>query len=169
MSQQNNKKLQQLQNDEYFNVYKDFETTKESEALISFNQITASVLFKNNLGYDSQTYKDFSYLVTEAFKNKHELVFESFVISFNINPKYSTTTLVPILAKAQNSNTLAVSLKSAKDTSLSTFLVDYNQHINSLLAKQLPVEVLPNIIILNSAATNSTKLLFDKSITAKLA
>lgn len=163
-----NKNKKELKNEQtetlLFDVYEDFLKLKQDSALVSYDQLIASVLFKNNLGFNSKVYEVFYNSHTKAIENKHELVFDSFVITFNINPKFSLNKLVPMLAKTQSSNSHGINLKNANDQIMNQFLVDYNQNINQLIAKNHIVEVLPNIIIFNSLETKTTKLFFDASV-----
>lgn len=98
----------------------------------------------------------------EGFEKKFDLVLDDFVITFNVNLKYSNDILVPMLAEKENSNTEAINLKTSKNEKLNQLLKVFNKYVQQLLQEQNYVEIFPKIILFISKSTNLLKVVFDK-------
>ncbi|WP_373435673.1 MSC_0623 family F1-like ATPase-associated protein [Metamycoplasma equirhinis] len=145
-----------------FDFYKEFEKIKTEPNFISFDKFMATVLLKVDTNFESSIYKKFNSAFEEAFLNKYEMKFEKFVITFNINLKFSEKTLVPMLSKMDTSNTQTLNFTTAKEPEYNTFLKALNEVFATLLAQNFIIELLPDLIIFNSEHINSTKLFFGE-------
>ncbi len=153
------------ENSELFNVYAEYEEIITKENFINFTQLITSILFKNNLGFQSQTYLDFLKYLNEGLDKRYDIVYDNFIINFNVNPKFDIEKLVPMLSNFESSNNDAINLKnSITDESLNKFLNDLNIEISRVLNSHCFVEIIPNVIIYLSENTGQLKLLFNKEI-----
>ncbi|AZZ65716.1 DUF2714 domain-containing protein [Metamycoplasma phocicerebrale] len=154
---------------ELFDVYTDYKDSQKKENLTTYNQLVASALFKNNLGFKSELYLKFLDLLNEALKKRHDMVFEDFVVTFNINPKFSQNILVPMISNVESSNTEAINLKdSSKSEIYNQFLQDFNEEISKALNAGNYVEIIPNFLLYISPNTNQLKLLFSEEIVIEI-
>ncbi|QSF13619.1 DUF2714 domain-containing protein [Mycoplasma sp. Mirounga ES2805-ORL] len=145
-----------------FDVYKHYKEIKEDPFFISFDKLTASVLIKSQLGFDSKVFNDFEKQIQKAINNKYEILFRNFVISFNVNLKFSADILVPIVTSKLSSNSETINFKSSNEISKDNFLSIYNEIIYQLLKQGNYLEVLPNLIVHLSKSTNSLKVSFSE-------
>ncbi|TKA59395.1 hypothetical protein MBOVa_2780 [Mycoplasmopsis bovis 8790] len=156
-------KKHKLENNSMFNIYNQFEEAKMSADFVDYNKLMAQVLLDCNLGFNSQEYVKFNSNFDEALSKKFDIVLEKFVITFNVNPKFSLDALVPMLKSSEDSNTEAVNFASSQEPKFSNLLKLYNKLINDLIISNKYVELFPNIIVFRSKSTNSLKILFDAS------
>ncbi|WP_051622782.1 MSC_0623 family F1-like ATPase-associated protein [Mycoplasmopsis primatum] len=160
------KKQQALSN--YFNVFQEFEDAKNNTDLISYDKLISYVLFKNNLGFNSSSYKKFYSEMQNALLNKTDILYRNFILTFNVNPKFSINTLVPMLSEKLSSNNNAINLSTSKDLTYNAFLESLNNEISQNLSLYRYVEIFHNLIIYKSQTTGQLIILFDKSIAAEL-
>ncbi|QQH34662.1 DUF2714 domain-containing protein [Mycoplasmopsis bovis] len=157
-------KKHKLENNSMFNIYNQFEEAKMSADFVDYNKLMAQVLLDCNLGFNSHEYVKFSSNFDEALSKKFDIVLEKFVITFNVNHKFSLDALVPMLKSSEDSNTEAVNFASDQEPKFNNLLKLYNKLINDLvIANNKYVELFPNIIVFRSKNTNSLKILFDAS------
>ncbi len=157
-------KKHKLENNSMFNIYNQFEEAKMSADFVDYNKLMAQVLLDCNLGFNSHEYVKFSSNFDEALSKKFDMVLEKFVITFNVNHKFSLDALVPMLKSSEDSNTEAVNFASSQEPKFNNLLKLYNKLINDLvIANNKYVELFPNIIVFMSKNTNSLKILFDAS------
>ncbi|UOE63687.1 DUF2714 domain-containing protein [Mycoplasmopsis bovis] len=157
-------KKHKLENNSMFNIYNQFEEAKMSADFVDYNKLMAQVLLDCNLGFNSHEYVKFSSNFDEALSKKFDIVLEKFVITFNVNHKFSLEALVPMLKSSEDSNTEAVNFASSQEPKFNNLLKLYNKLINDLvIANNKYVELFPNIIVFRSKNTNSLKILFDAS------
>ncbi|WHO13629.1 DUF2714 domain-containing protein [Mycoplasmopsis bovis] len=157
-------KKHKLENNSMFNIYNQFEEAKMSADFVDYNKLMAQVLLDCNLGFNSHEYVKFSSNFDEALSKKFDIVLEKFVITFNVNHKFSIDALVPMLKSSEDSNTEAVNFASSQEPKFNNLLKLYNKLINDLvIANNKYVELFPNIIVFRSKNTNSLKILFDAS------
>lgn len=157
-------KKHKLENNSMFNIYNQFEEAKMSADFVDYNKLMAQVLLDCNLGFNSHEYVKFSSNFDEALSKKFDIVLEKFVITFNVNHKFSLDALVPMLKSSEDSNTEAVNFASSQEPKFNNLLKLYNKLINDLvIANNNYVELFPNIIVFRSKNTNSLKILFDAS------
>ncbi|ADR25391.1 DUF2714 domain-containing protein [Mycoplasma bovis] len=157
-------KKHKLENNSMFNIYNQFEEAKMSADFVDYNKLMAQVLLDCNLGFNSHEYVKFSSNFDEALSKKFDIVLEKFVITFNVNHKFSLDALVPMLKSSEDSNTEAVNFASSQEPKFNNLLKLYNKLINDLvIANNKYVELFPNIIVFRSKNTNSLKILFDAS------
>ncbi|MGZ9755785.1 MSC_0623 family F1-like ATPase-associated protein [Mycoplasma sp. 394] len=97
---------------ELLEVYNSYNQLVSESKFVSYKQFFASVLLKLNSSFNSKEFENFEEQVKKAFKNKYDLLFQKFVITFNLNPKFSLNKLVPMLAKYESSNNQAISFKT---------------------------------------------------------
>ncbi|WP_427902586.1 DUF2714 domain-containing protein [Mycoplasmopsis bovis] len=155
-------KKHKLENNSMFNIYNQFEEAKMSADFVDYNKLMAQVLLDCNLGFNSHEYVKFSSNFDEALSKKFDIVLEKFVITFNVNHKFSLDALVPMLKSSEDSNTEAVNFASSQEPKFNNLLKLYNKLINDLvIANNKYVELFPNIIVFRSKNTNSLKILFD--------
>ncbi|MBT1317413.1 DUF2714 domain-containing protein [Mycoplasma bovis] len=157
-------KKHKLENNSMFNIYNQFEEAKMSADFVDYNKLMAQVLLDCNLGFNSHEYVKFSSNFDEALSRKFDIVLEKFVITFNVNHKFSLDALVPMLKSSEDSNTEAVNFASSQEPKFNNLLKLYNKLINDLvIANNKYVELFPNIIVFRSKNTNLLKILFDAS------
>lgn len=157
-------KKHKLENNSMFNIYNQFEEAKMSADFVDYNKLMAQVLLDCNLGFNSHEYVKFNLNFDEALSKKFDIVLEKFVITFNVNHKFSIDALVPMLKSSEDSNTEAVNFASSQEPKFNNLLKLYNKLINDLvIANNKYVELFPNIIVFRSKNTNSLKILFDAS------
>ncbi|CBH40541.1 DUF2714 domain-containing protein [Mycoplasmopsis agalactiae] len=154
-------KTHKNENNLMFNIYNQYEEAKASSAFVDYNKLMAQVLLECNLGFSSDEYVKFGKMFDEAFAKKYDIVLEKFVISFNVNLKFSADALVPVLKANEDSNTEAFNFKSANDEKFNKLLNFYNKLVNDLILADKYVELFPNIIVFRSKNTKSLKVLFD--------
>ncbi|WP_432790457.1 DUF2714 domain-containing protein [Mycoplasmopsis bovis] len=157
-------KKHKLENNSMFNIYNQFEEAKMSADFVDYNKLMAQVLLDCNLGFNSHEYVKFNSNFDEALSKKFDIVLEKFVITFNVNHKFSIDALIPMLKSSEDSNTEAVNFASSQEPKFNNLLKLYNKLINDLvIANNKYVELFPNIIVFRSKNTNSLKILFDAS------
>ncbi|WFQ90059.1 DUF2714 domain-containing protein [Mycoplasma feriruminatoris] len=144
---------------EVFDLYKEI---VNNNSYIDYQKLLASVLLECKLGFSSKEYLEFEKMYKEGFEKKFDLVLDDFVITFNVNLKYSNDILVPMLAEKENSNTEAINLKTSKNEKLNQLLKVFNKYVQQLLQEQNYVEIFPKIILFISKSTNLLKVVFDK-------
>lgn len=148
---------------EIVDLYKNYKNKRQESNFVSYDQLYSYVLLKANQGFNSELYKKYEQSYQNALKNKHNLEFADFVISFNLDPKYSQTLLIPIITSKTTSNNIAVNFASSKDLAEQTFFTNLNQEIVKLLNTQKTLEIFPGLLIFKSTETNSSlKTLFSK-------
>ncbi|WP_430000973.1 MSC_0623 family F1-like ATPase-associated protein, partial [Mycoplasmopsis bovis] len=79
-----------------------------------------------NLGFNSHEYVKFSSNFYEALSKKFDIVLEKFVITFNVNHKFSLDALVTMLKSSEDSNTEAVNFASSQEPKFNNLLKLYN-------------------------------------------
>ncbi len=156
-------KKHKLENNSMFIIYNQFEEAKMSADFVDYNKLMAQVLLDCNLGFNSHEYVKFSSNFDEALSKKFDMVLEKFIITFNVNHKFSLDALVPMLKSSEDSNTEAVNFASSQEPKFNNLLKLYNKLINDLIFANKYVELFPNIIVFRSKNTNSLKILFDAS------
>ncbi|TDV22869.1 uncharacterized protein DUF2714 [Mycoplasmopsis mustelae] len=102
MSKKEIKETQQL-----LDLYHDYKYIKNSQFYVSNKKFFASVLLKLNSSFNSEEYKEFNAKLNNALAKHQDLLFDLFVITFNLNLKYSQKLLIPMLTKNQSSNNYA--------------------------------------------------------------
>lgn len=152
-----------------FNVFSEFENAKLSPNFVSYDKFISSVLLKNSAGFNSNIYKQYDSNFKKALENKYNIMFENIIITFNINPKYSSDILVPMITKFEPSNNETISFKNLNFvTEYTKFLKILNDEITKILSLNKYLEIYPNVIIFVSQNTKSTKILFNKNICANI-
>ncbi|WP_031488946.1 MSC_0623 family F1-like ATPase-associated protein [Ureaplasma canigenitalium] len=166
----NNKKKNEMNQVEEnsFDLYQEYNNLKEDENLVSFRQLCATALIKNNLGFDDERYLQFVENVNDALRRRIDLVFDNLVITFKINERYSLMQLAPYVSKTQNPNVPALTLKSKMGTDFDVFYNTLNLEINRLLSSGSLLELVPNTIIYFDFKTNNMVLLFDHSLVSDI-
>lgn len=151
-----------------FDVFSDYNNMVQNENFISYTKLYASVLLNANLSFESQVYKDFYKLVSEAVQNKLPILFNKFNVIFAINPKFSTAIATPRLVNDDELKEIltedmnVLNLKESKEP----FVKSINAEIiDSVLLKNAIVEFLPNMILYKSKNTDNLKLLFNQNLT----
>ncbi len=152
----------------YFDVFNTYKEKKASVDLITYEELMASVLFDNKLGFESEVYLDFVKKFTLAFEKKLDIWFENFIINFNLNLKFSTTIMIPILVTKANSTTDAINFRNDQNPVYNNFLISYNQKIKKLLLQNHPVQILPHLILFKSNLNGSLALVFSEKIIASI-
>ena len=126
-----------------FDVFSDYNNMVQNENFISYTKLYASVLLNANLSFESQVYKDFYKLVSEAVATPRLV---------------NDDELKEILTEDTN----VLNLKESKEP----FVKSINAEIiDSVLLKNAIVEFLPNMILYKSKNTDNLKLLFNQNLT----
>ncbi|AXE60534.1 hypothetical protein DA803_00255 [[Mycoplasma] phocae] len=155
-------KAQQIKNEEIFNFYAEYEKLTQSEKFISFDKFYATILLKINENFESELFEKFKRDFQLALTNKYELIFEKFVIGFNIDLKFSVSALIPILTDKESSATLAINFAKADNPTYQEFLNLLNEKLFALIEKGFYVELFPNLVMFLADNTKTLKLFFSK-------
>lgn len=164
----NNKRKATPEEQALFNLYSDYESLSKGPEFISFSKFFASVLLKINTGFQSKEFKHFENEIKQAFETKRDLIFKDFVINFNVVLKFSTSVLVPTISTSESSNDLSFVFTKSQDPNYQILLDAINQKLKQLLEAHYRVELFPNTILFIDKKTSSLKILFDKSIVARI-
>ena len=120
-----------------FDVFSDYNNMVQNENFISYTKLYASVLLNANLSFESQVYKDFYKLVSEAVQNKLPILFNKFNVIFAINPKFSTAVATPRLVNDDElkeiltEDTNVLNLKESKEPfvkSINALILNYSSY-----------------------------------------
>lgn len=150
----------------YFDVYQVYEQAKMSTNFISYDKFMSSLLFNNNLGFESDIYKRFFNEFSSAFLEKKDVIFSKFIITFNVNLKFSSNALVPMIVYNETSNNESIVFSKSNDEQYNNFLTSLNKEIEQNLLQWKCLEIFPNVILFISPQTNTLIIVFDKSICA---
>lgn len=151
-----------------FNLYSDYESLAKGSEFISFSKFFASVLLKINIGFQSKEFKHFESEIKQAFETKRDLIFRDFIINFNVVLKFSANVLVPTIANSESSNDLAFVFTKSEDPNYQLLLDAINESVKQLLEANYRIELFPNTILFIDRKSSSLKILFDKSIVARI-
>ncbi|UUD35107.1 DUF2714 domain-containing protein [Mycoplasmopsis caviae] len=168
MFKSNKKETSQVEKTQLFNVYEQYEQIVQNEKFINFEKFYATLLLENNLGFNHDLFKTYMSKIDEAVTKKFNLVFNGFVVSFNLNLKYSKTTLVPTVSFKEDPNTESVNFKDSQDAKYSDFLIGIARKFSQLLNSGFYIELLPNTVFYISHETKTIKLLFSKDLVAEI-
>ena len=153
------------QTTEFFNVFGEYNEIISKPNFIDFNQLMTSILFKNNLGFESKIYLDLLESFNIGIEKKYDFIYENFIITFNINLKYGTKMLVPMIANLESSNNNAINLKpKTENEQVNKVLIDLNSEINKSLSAGNSVEIMPNVVVYLAESTNQLKLVFNLDV-----
>ncbi|MEX1816470.1 DUF2714 domain-containing protein [Metamycoplasma hominis] len=150
----------------YFDVFKEYKEHESSQDLITFDEMISTVLFNNNLGFNSPIYLGFISKIDLAFKNKYDILLKDFNITFNLNLKFSQEVLVPIITTKNYSANNAIDLTTSSDIKYQEFLNSYNAEIKKLLALKKSIKIFPHVILFHSELKNDLVLLFSEKVVA---
>ncbi|MBU4690543.1 DUF2714 domain-containing protein [Mycoplasma sp. ES3157-GEN-MYC] len=150
------------------NLYETYSSILKNNDFITFEQLNASVLLSLGLGFESPVFIEFMNKINTALDNKQDIIFNNFVINFNIEQKFSPNILVPIIKENTSSTNLCVNLSTANEPNLDKFLNVLNSKINELLLSKCYIEIIPNTALFICNESNSLKLLFSPKILAKI-
>ncbi|WGI37002.1 MSC_0623 family F1-like ATPase-associated protein [Mesomycoplasma lagogenitalium] len=142
----------------FFDLYKRYEDVRNSNLFIKYDKFMATVLLKSSLGFKSQEILEYAKEFEQALKKKEEIIFQNFVISYNVDPKYGHKFLVPITTDKISSNNQSVNFNKK-----TVFYEKLNFQIQELLNKNCYIELFPGLIIYNFQDFKLPKLLFSKS------
>ncbi|QJR44182.1 DUF2714 domain-containing protein [Mycoplasma miroungirhinis] len=145
-----------------FDLYKDYTNIIESDNFITFEQLSATILLKMGLGFNSPIYVEFVEKFKKALTNKWDLLFKNFVITFNINLKFSNDVLIPMITTTEQSSNTTLNFYQDKNEEFNKFLILFNNELTNLLDKNFSVEIFYELAIFKSKETNNLKLLFSK-------
>ncbi|UUD37032.1 Protein of uncharacterised function (DUF2714) [Mycoplasmopsis californica] len=146
-----------------FNFFNLYEEAIDSQKFISYEKFIASVLLESKLGFSSNEYLTFEKTFNEAINKKFDLLFEHFVLHFDVNLRFSSDALVPTIVSNESASVEAINLRSNADQKINLFLQNYNSLLYDLIRAGNYVEILPKIVIYVSENTRAIKILFDKS------
>lgn len=144
--------------------YELFEELKTGPNFVSFEKLLSSSLIESKLEIRGAFASELVNKLEQAIFKKQDIVFRSFVITFNLNLRYSLTKLVPIISLKESSNVEAVNLSKSDDEAIANFLNIFNEKINSLLNQKKCLEIVNNMIIFISQETKSLKITFSKEL-----
>ncbi|QKT05373.1 DUF2714 domain-containing protein [Mycoplasma sp. OR1901] len=163
-----NKKKQTQEEKQLFDLYSNYKEKVNSPKYLSNKKIMATVLLKNNLGFNSKEYKEFSNNLDLAIKNKHDIIFKDFVINFNLNLKFSSNVLVPNIVNKESSNDYSLNLTKSSNPVVQRLYDLLNSEIDSLLKNGFVLEILPNTAFFLDANSQQLKVFFDKKIVVEI-
>ncbi|MBU4690940.1 DUF2714 domain-containing protein [Mycoplasma zalophi] len=161
-------KKEPVQNKKNIDLFRDYKEIIKSQEFISFEQLSAEILIKMGLGFESNTYKEFVQKYKTALENKWDMLFKNFIISFNINLKFSSDVLSPLLINEEQSAHRTINFMSAEDDTLNNFLTLFNDELTKLIEKNFIVEIFPELAIFKSKETSNLKLLFSEKVVERL-
>ncbi|WP_427902933.1 MSC_0623 family F1-like ATPase-associated protein [Metamycoplasma alkalescens] len=125
----------------------EFENLKNQNNFISFDKLISTILLKSNLDKNKNEEKILFGWIKKACEQKYDLVFDAFVISFNLDANLNNLYMVPTLLKNQSSNFEAIDFSSDSNLFNSNFIMNLNIEIKFLLANGFYVEVIKGIIM----------------------
>ncbi|MBU4689452.1 MSC_0623 family F1-like ATPase-associated protein [Mycoplasma zalophidermidis] len=158
-------KSMKLQNElSLINLYDSYNSLIKDPEFISFEQLNASVLLSKGMGFESPSFTKFNNKLKEAIAKKHDIIFRNFIISFNIDLKFSQNILVPIIKNEISSSVICTNLSSSNDPNLDDYLCSLNDKIDSLLKTKSYIEIMPGTVLFNSTESNTLKLLFGPEV-----
>ncbi|MXR08591.1 DUF2714 domain-containing protein [Mesomycoplasma hyorhinis] len=148
---------------EVVDLYKNYKLKRQTTHFVSYDQLYSYVLLKTHQGFHSELYKKYEQNYKNALANKRNLEFSNFVISFNLDLKYSQKLLVPIVITKGTSNDLAINFVSSSNLQEQTFFNVLNQEIVKLLNAYKTIEIFPGLLLFKgNDASGSLKTLFSK-------
>ncbi|WP_434325458.1 DUF2714 domain-containing protein [Mesomycoplasma hyorhinis] len=148
---------------EVVDLYKNYKLKRQTTHFVSYDQLYSYVLLKTHQGFHSELYKKYEQNYKNALVNKRNLEFSNFVISFNLDLKYSQKLLVPIVITKGTSNDLAINFVSSSNLQEQTFFNVLNQEIVKLLNAYKTIEIFPGLLLFKgNDAIGSLKTLFSK-------
>lgn len=125
----------------------EFENLKNQNNFISFDKLISTILLKSNFDKNKNEEKILFGWIKKACEQKYDLVFDAFVISFNLDANLNNLYMVPTLLKNQSSNFEAIDFSSDSNLFNSNFIMNLNIEIKFLLANGFYVEVIKGIIM----------------------
>lgn len=153
-----------------FNLYKKYESirSKNENNILSFDTLISRPLLHNNVGFSSNEYINIKNMINEAVNKKYDLIFDEFTITFNLNLKYSTSVMIPMVTNhsGEMSDNFAANLTSSDDYLTHKILRDFNNEITNFLGKGYYLEIIPNTILFYH--NQELKLFFSKELSVKI-
>ncbi|AAP57001.2 DUF2714 domain-containing protein [Mycoplasmoides gallisepticum] len=139
----------------------------QHEDFVEFSQLFNTALLQTNTDESSPQAKLFIEKLKQAVANHLQIVFDSFIISWTKNIRFSFTKLIPAVTTVESSQTDGVNLRS--DLTENKHLKLLAERFNLLMNHQLfdehkIVEVVDGIIVYRSKETNQLKVVFSKEI-----
>lgn len=119
------------------------------------------MLLECNFGFSLDEYVKFGKMFDEVFVKKYDIVLEKFVISFNVNFKFSVDVLVFVLKVNEDFNIEVFNFKSVNDEKFNKLLSFYNKLVNDLILVDKYVELFFNIIVFRFKNIKLFKVFFD--------
>lgn len=119
------------------------------------------MLLECNFGFSLDEYVKFGKMFDEVFVKKYDIVLEKFVISFNVNFKFSVDVLVFVLKVNEDFNIEVFNFKSVNDEKFNKLLNFYNKLVNDLILVDKYVELFFNIIVFRFKNIKLFKVFFD--------
>lgn len=119
------------------------------------------MLLECNFGFSLDEYVKFGKMFDEVFVKKYDIVLEKFVISFNVNFKFSVDVLVFVLKVNEDFNIEVFNFKSVNDEKFNKLLNFYNKLVNDLILVDKYVELFFNIIVFRVKNIKLFKVFFD--------
>ncbi|BAP39781.1 MSC_0623 family F1-like ATPase-associated protein [Metamycoplasma canadense] len=144
-------------------INEDFQKIKENKNFISFDKLLWTILLKSLTTFKNQDINKILFLLKEAIKNKFDIVFDNFTISFVLSNYLNNLFLIPTILEKSSSNFESINLKS--DSKL--FKIDItkflNNELNYLLEKQYFIEILNDLIIKKNSEENKIEIYYNES------
>ncbi|PZW01477.1 MSC_0623 family F1-like ATPase-associated protein [Metamycoplasma auris] len=126
---------------------------------ISFQKLFFTVLLKSNLKTNDKDVLFFLNKIKEAIAKKYDLVFDRFVISFNLVNKFNNLYICPYIANSEATNFESLNLTSNSTLFNSNLIMNLNREINYLLDNDFYVEVIEDLVIKKN---EDIELFYDK-------
>ncbi|UVD81658.1 DUF2714 domain-containing protein [Mycoplasma iguanae] len=135
----------------------------QKENFISFSQLRGTLALQTNTSYKGNEFRQLSRKIKKAYEKQLDLVFRSFVISWNKNLRFSRDKIIPIISEAETTNVESVNFRKLEDQE--DYLETYNDIIEHyLLQEKRYIEVTNGIIIYTSRETNTLKIAFSPEV-----
>ncbi|WP_033160919.1 MSC_0623 family F1-like ATPase-associated protein [[Mycoplasma] collis] len=162
----NSKKKNEIELNTY-SLNKDFEEAKKDSDFISYNRFISTVLFKSDIGFESEVYKKFKSQYEMAIEKKFSISFDKFNIIFTLD-KLTNELLVPAISSVPNATKDFINFKTPQQlTTNSIFYSNLNKEIIILINQKFKIEIFPNMILIFSPFSNTFKLIFNYKLINK--
>lgn len=156
-NKQNNLEIQ------LFDLFRDYDDIIKSDNFISYEKLISTSLLKANTSFKNSKIAYLDQKIAEALAKKHEIIFRNFIISYQLNTRFSLTLLLPTITTTLSSNTRTLNLSASQDIEVNGYLQILNNTIKELLNNRMCIEIFPEIVIFIDNSSNTLKLLFGKT------
>lgn len=144
-----------------FNQFEYYKSLSEQTNFIAYEKLISSVLFHSQLGYESQAYNNFTRNFKSYIDHKFNIIFDDFVLAYEICPLYDLDKIVPcVISKEQSQvNSIKMTISLFKDEN--RFLTNLNKILWDLLKSNHCVEIYKGLILYLAPQSRLPKVAFS--------